>query len=241
MTQDDTPRLDSTPPPTAAQGPDPVRRRLTKLGLATPPVIVSLTARPVWGDPAMCLSEILSGNLSQPRESCVTGHCPSYWRDNPDWPVGVRGTPPEPVAAPVQTTSEPVSEEPAAPTDPSLEPQTEPAPGESAPLTPQGEPTQCELDWNVGTPAPSTFQDLFGVPDAVTPSRTALQILTCDGCSTQALLIAAYFNALTIPDYVVKAEHVQQLAAGAAPPGSATLEGFLAYTMPGCCEATPPP
>lgn len=173
------------------QLPDPGRRRLAKIALASPPIIASLSARPVWGDPAMCLSEVLSGNLSQPRMSCVTGNCPEFWRDAETWPVGERGTPPTP------------------------------GPGEN----------QCDLDWNTGVPAPTTYQDLFGVAD----TRTLLQILTCEPCSDQGLLIAAYFNAVSIPGYVLDADHVQQLANGAVPPGDYTLAGFLTYTMPGCC------
>lgn len=167
--------------------PDPTRRRIAKLGLAAPPVIVSLAARPVWSADAMCLSEMLSGNMSRVQESCVTGQCPEFWSTNLTWPGG---------ATPGDNTENPAA-------------------------------GLCDPGWTGGT----TYSSLFGGADG----RTLREILCADLCSTESLVIAAYFNALTVTGYVLRPGQVLQLALGMSPPGRATLADFLKYTMPGCC------
>jgi len=55
------------------------RRRFTRLGVGTP-VILSLVSKPVLG--AQCLSNMLSGNLSDPtRGNCVPGWSPGAWKN----------------------------------------------------------------------------------------------------------------------------------------------------------------
>lgn len=73
--QDDSSRIDEP------------RRRLTKAGIASVPVILTLSSRPVWASQCT-ISGMLSGNLSNPdaEESCEG--CPSHvWKKRPkDWP-----------------------------------------------------------------------------------------------------------------------------------------------------------
>lgn len=64
---------------------DKKRRSFTKVGM-TAPVIMTLANRPAFG--AQCLSNILSGNLSDPnRGSCWGGNSPGGW-GNPDGKIG---------------------------------------------------------------------------------------------------------------------------------------------------------
>jgi len=56
------------------------RRRFTKAGLLASPVLMSVASRPVFGGGTPCMSNILSGNLSNPsRGQCATGAGPSDW------------------------------------------------------------------------------------------------------------------------------------------------------------------
>ena len=53
------------------------RRHLAKLGLAAP-VLMTIASRPVFG--AQCLSNMMSGNLSNPnRGNCAAGRSPGGW------------------------------------------------------------------------------------------------------------------------------------------------------------------
>ena len=65
------------------------RRRFAKAGLLASPILMSVASRPVFGAP--CLSNILSGNLSDPdRGQCRPGDSPETWKSNPgSWPKGV--------------------------------------------------------------------------------------------------------------------------------------------------------
>ena len=55
------------------------RRRFTRLGVGAP-VILSLVSKPVLG--AQCLSNMLSGNLSDPdRGACSRGWSPGAWKN----------------------------------------------------------------------------------------------------------------------------------------------------------------
>ncbi len=55
------------------------RRRFTRLGVGAP-VILSLVSKPVLG--AQCLSNMLSGNLSDPdRGACSRGGSPGAWKN----------------------------------------------------------------------------------------------------------------------------------------------------------------
>lgn len=61
----------------AGVGADRTRRRLTAAGLGAP-VIMTLASRPVFG--AQCLSNMMSGNLSDPnRGTCQSGFSPGAW------------------------------------------------------------------------------------------------------------------------------------------------------------------
>lgn len=64
------------------------RRQFTKTGLLAPPVLMAVVSRPVFG--VGCLSNILSGNLSEPdRGECNLGLSPGYWKNHPSaWPMG---------------------------------------------------------------------------------------------------------------------------------------------------------
>lgn len=64
------------------------RRQFTKAGLLASPILMSVVSQPVFG--VGCLSNILSGNLSDPdRGTCNLGKSPGYWKNHPDaWPMG---------------------------------------------------------------------------------------------------------------------------------------------------------
>jgi hypothetical protein len=54
------------------------RRRFSRLGLGAAPIVISLVSKPVLG--AQCLSNMLSGNLSDPnRGNCSLGWSPGGW------------------------------------------------------------------------------------------------------------------------------------------------------------------
>lgn len=63
------------------------RRRFTKAGLLASPVLMTVASRPVFG--VGCLSNMLSGNLSDPnRGECNLGLSPGYWKNHPSaWPM----------------------------------------------------------------------------------------------------------------------------------------------------------
>lgn len=64
-------------PESAQQSVSSSRRKLAGFGLGAP-VIMSLASRPVMG--AQCLSNMMSGNLSNPdRGQCVEGNSPGGW------------------------------------------------------------------------------------------------------------------------------------------------------------------
>ncbi len=63
------------------------RRHFTKAGLLASPVLMTVVSRPVFG--VGCLSNMLSGNLSDPdRGECTLGLSPGYWKNHPTaWPM----------------------------------------------------------------------------------------------------------------------------------------------------------
>lgn len=66
---------------------DETRRRLAKVGIASVPVVLTLTSRPVWGS-SCTISGMLSGNLSNPQEETCEGCTPGYWGQHPNnWPA----------------------------------------------------------------------------------------------------------------------------------------------------------
>ncbi|MCB1763502.1 MAG: hypothetical protein KDI27_10235 [Gammaproteobacteria bacterium] len=57
------------------------RRHFTRAGLLATPVLMSVVSRPVLGTTVHCLSNALSGNLSNPdRGLCSMGMPPSHWK-----------------------------------------------------------------------------------------------------------------------------------------------------------------
>lgn len=72
---------------TTGEGISSSRRQFTKTGLLASPVLMSVVSRPVFG--VGCLSNILSGNMSDPnRGECNLGLSPGYWKQHPEaWPI----------------------------------------------------------------------------------------------------------------------------------------------------------
>lgn len=65
--------------------PNPGRRRLAGMGLGAP-VVLTLASRPAFG--GQCLSNMMSGNLSDPnRGNCSKGWSPGAWK-NPGGQIG---------------------------------------------------------------------------------------------------------------------------------------------------------
>ena len=61
------------------EGVDLSRRKLAKVGVVAP-VIMTLASKPVFG--AQCLSQMMSGNMSQDGDgSCRAGRSYSYWKE----------------------------------------------------------------------------------------------------------------------------------------------------------------
>ncbi len=61
------------------------RRQFSKAGLLAPPILMSISARPVFG--AACLSNMLSGNLSNPERGMCEGTAFVEWTDAENWPT----------------------------------------------------------------------------------------------------------------------------------------------------------
>lgn len=61
------------------------RRQFSKAGLLAPPILMSITARPVFG--AACLSNMLSGNLSSPDRGMCEGTFIVDWTNAENWPT----------------------------------------------------------------------------------------------------------------------------------------------------------
>lgn len=56
------------------------RRRFSRLGLGVAPVVISLISKPVMGTQVQCLSNMLSGNLSNHQTGqCRNGSSPGAW------------------------------------------------------------------------------------------------------------------------------------------------------------------
>ena len=73
-----TGQVDSLSPSDANSGISGSRRRFSRLGLGAAPIVISLVSKPVLG--AQCLSNMLSGNLSDPnRGNCSKGWSPGGW------------------------------------------------------------------------------------------------------------------------------------------------------------------
>ncbi|MEO8407883.1 MAG: hypothetical protein ABI476_05580 [Oxalobacteraceae bacterium] len=68
------------------------RRRFTKSGLAVSGVLMTLATRPVLGQALTCKSPsgFLSGNASSHGAPPIClGRSPGYWKNNPNWPIGI--------------------------------------------------------------------------------------------------------------------------------------------------------
>ncbi|WP_421621976.1 hypothetical protein [Alkalilimnicola ehrlichii] len=87
--KDDSTKQDQGPPKAgcgcAGERPNEARRRLTQAGLAAP-LVLSLSARPVWGSQGRCSlsGEIFSANVSNIDHECTTGQgcTPGFWKNN---------------------------------------------------------------------------------------------------------------------------------------------------------------
>lgn len=64
------------------------RRSFIKAALATAPVILTVTSKPVWAAQSCTASGQMSGNLSGQQVTC-DGFSPGYW-SNHNWPAGVQ-------------------------------------------------------------------------------------------------------------------------------------------------------
>jgi hypothetical protein len=61
------------------------RRRFTKAGLLVPPILMSVASRPVLGGGVNCLSNALSGNLSNPDRGLCKNDYYVDWTDADNW------------------------------------------------------------------------------------------------------------------------------------------------------------
>lgn len=77
---EDLPESDNrdSSPPSPERGAGTSRRAFTRIGAVSTPIVLSLASRPVLA--TQCLSEALSGNLSDQRESCLPGLSPGAWK-----------------------------------------------------------------------------------------------------------------------------------------------------------------
>jgi hypothetical protein len=196
---------------------DKKRRSFTKAGLATP-VIATLASRPVFG--AQCLSQQLSGNMSQVGDgSCNLGKSRDYWLDPnlSTTPGGTFGNP--------NSTNNP--------------PRTERIWNGSqgliygrilntASLASNCGVTQTPVIWAQG----ARLSDIF--PGS---TNTFLRAVLCNGASNpdhpNSHLVAAYLNAQFVDDYVLSIDQVKGLQSGAipVPAGYNNLTAFLASTF----------
>jgi len=63
------------------------RRRFARAGLLAPPILMSVVSRPVIGGGVNCLSNALSGNLSNPDRGLCETPAIVDWKDATNWPL----------------------------------------------------------------------------------------------------------------------------------------------------------
>lgn len=188
---------------------DKKRRFIGKAGLVTP-VIATLASRPVFG--AQCLSQQLSGNMSQTGPgSCNTGKPIRYWAD------------------PIQSTEEGGTI--GLGTDMRTIYNFKGTGGlifghlhNSQSLASHCGSTVTPRPWVRGT----EFQAIW----SGAPNNNRLRAILCNGAHVNAHIVAAYLNALSVNQYILTTAQVIGLASGVIPvPGGLTLTEFLASTF----------
>ncbi len=195
---------------------DKKRRFIGKAGLVTP-VIATLSGRPVFG--AQCLSQQLSGNMSQTGSgSCATGHPISYWAD-PTQSTLQGGT----VGSGDTERTEYIFK------------------GTEGLI--YGRLLNTKLD-DSGLQAycsesPSPWAQGARFRDNIwsgAPNNNFLRRILCNGLSssnhTNSHIVAAYLNAQFVENYILTPNQVIGLASGVIPvPGGLTLTEFFASTF----------
>jgi len=155
------------------------RRQFTKAGLLASPVLMSVVSRPVFG--VGCLSNILSGNLSDPdRGSCNLGLSPGYYKEHPEaWPMN---------AGQKLDGSFPISCNDCIDKDTSTSPPTR--------------TWVCTREALFNTYFTTNKDPL---------DRPMLEILCTEEGSDEFHIIAALLNAMTVPNYVLTVAQVKDL------------------------------
>ncbi len=203
---------------------DKSRRQFNKIGLSVP-VLASLASRPALG--GACLSNIMSGNLSDPgRGNCQTGWSPDSWLD-PGGSINGHQTLDAWVIA-LGPNSDPLGGHPYGhlPTENEI---------------PDGYPPQC----NGGGQAQGlSYCYVGGVTLDLTPLAACLgaddrplrQILWEDSGTSKSHCVAAFLNAkLSENDptfnYILTVQQVVDLCCGVQPvPAGWSLSAFLEFT-----------
>ncbi len=186
------------------------RRNFTKAGLIASPIVASLSARRAFGGNILCLSEVLSGNLSQPQEAfCVPGCSPGFWKAGHHW-IGLNGLMPDFKTKHVyysdtdqQTMNSYIL----------LCSEYEDVGKTTVKTCPSDEPEcknkdKVEATVTVSMVTGTKFSDIFGGGSSV-----SLLTALCDNSSyrVERAFTAAYLNALTIENYVVSLSQLSAL------------------------------
>lgn len=192
------------------------RRFIGKAGLVTP-VIATLASRPVFG--AQCLSQQLSGNMSQTGPgSCDTGHPISYWA-NPLQSTVAGGT----SGSGADLRTEYIFKG----TGGLIYGRLLNTKLEFSGL--QAYCSESPSPWNQG----ARFRDNIW---SGAPNNNPLRRILCNGVSNpnnpNAHIVAAYLNAQFVENYILTPNQVIGLASGVIPvPGGLTLTEFFASTF----------
>ena len=192
---------------------DKKRRSFAKGGIAAP-VILTLASQPAFGLP--CLSNIMSGNLSDPdRGDCVLGNSPGGWGQ----PRGRLRSGVLTITTPMPTAGTNVYVWPAPPGF---------VYGSLVGINKGGNGNQCS-DYSGGTLYSVAFD---GAGPLVGPDKPMREFL-CGGVgSDDSHLVAAILNAFHYPNYILTVQQVKDLQDGTLsyPPGFGSLGDFLDST-----------
>jgi hypothetical protein len=181
------------------------RRQFTKASLLASPVLMSVVSRPVFG--VGCLSNMLSGNLSDPnRGECNLGLNTLYWRENPGaWPSGV--------AAGFMQDGNPLNSCSDCINDVGARNGARNGNGKNGGNRALNTDVTADINgdgtWKCDGGALFNSYFLSGPQDAL--NRSMYEILCTEGSSDQALIITALLNAMTDPNYVLSVDQVTTL------------------------------
>lgn len=221
-------QLDGTKKTVEEQGISTSRRNFTQASLLASPVLMSVVSRPVFG--VGCLSNTLSGNLSDPnRGECTLGLNTLYWQEHPgNWPIAAGFLPDNSLPS---TCSDCINGATTARSGSGVLSGNKNVGNKNV----GGNRAAVQADVTVDSTWKCTGGALFnshfptGPRDAL--DRSMYEILCTEGSSDEALIITALLNAMTDPTYVLSVDQVTTLWADPTLGGQiVNFQSFLTST-----------